>query len=162
MAERNRRDAPERMRTKNPMRLEANREKMAATLRAIGHKPSVLGGNGRGLTGPQAMLAAALGWPTELAVPTGMGRRSGYPTCYKLDVASPDAMIGIEVDGGSHQSPRAREKDEKKTAFLQQLGWTVLRFSNKEILRDLSACVATVASITSRSKETTTTSQTES
>jgi hypothetical protein len=123
----------ERIRSLNPATHPDVRAKISRALKAIHHGPSERGGNGRGLTEPQRILLAALGngWIPELAL--SLGRRTpGYPTHYKLDLANPERRIAIEVDGFSHSGRRAL--DEKKDAKLASLGWTVLRFSNRDIL----------------------------
>lgn len=162
MAERNRRDSPARMRTNNPMFNPEVKERAMTTLRNSGKwKPSVRGGNGKALPVPQQLLAVALGWPTEHAVPTGMRfLKIGHPTCYKIDIANPILKVAIEVDGRSHHSRKAQ--DARKTSFLESLGWTVLRFSNQEVTEHLEDCVQMVLSTISKLKKTTTTSQTES
>lgn len=139
-----------RMTEHNPMSDPETRARQSATLRAIGHRPPVQGGNGRGLTEPQRLLSEALGWPTEVIVPTGQ-RGRGLPTHFKLDIANPELMIAVEIDGGSHNSLVVRERDQRKDAFLTGAGWTVLRFSNREAMADTAACVRTVMSITLRS-----------
>jgi hypothetical protein len=63
---------------------------MTASLRARGHRPPVQGGNGRGLTRPQAPLLAAL--PSHWV---------GSPAHYKLDLADERARVAVEVDGAS-------------------------------------------------------------
>ena len=123
--------------------------------------PPVIGGNGRPLPAPQRILAEILGWPTEHAVPTGTWRGSGYPTAYKVDIANPEEMIAVEVDGSSRNSPSGRARDAKKDAFLAGRGWTVLRFSNREVLADPQACADRCLSTTSRSRGPTPMSQTE-
>lgn len=123
----------ERIRALNPTSRPEVREKISRTLKAMNHGPSVRGGNGRGLTVPQQRLLDALGpnWRAEFAI--SLGRlEPGYPTHYKLDLALPDQRIGIELDGNSHHSRRAL--DVKKDTKLASLGWTVLRFWNREIL----------------------------
>ena len=162
MSRTNRKYASERMRLRNPMAKEEHRKTMSATLRAMAWKPKVRGGNGK-TTKPQEMLAAALGWPMEVVVTTGARAlgRSDIPNCYKLDVAHEGLKIAVEVDGFSHATPTGRDQDARKTAFLQGLGWTVLRFWNSEVLKDLNACVQAVLSTTSRSSKITTTSQME-
>jgi hypothetical protein len=117
-------------------------------------------GNGKGPSGPQRLLAEALGWPMEHAVRTGMPRGSGYPPCYKMDIADPTLKVAVEVDGGSHNNKLGRQRDRKKDDFLRSLGWCVLRFSNKDVMRNLTGCVQTVESTTSRLRTTTTTSST--
>lgn len=48
----------------------------------------------------------------------------------------------IEVDGDIHDYQA--EKDEERTARLQSLGFTVLRFQNKEILENLNAATSKI------------------
>jgi hypothetical protein len=132
------------MRERNPMRLESARKKMQSTLLAIGHGPSVRGGNGRPLSLPQQMLAKSLGWRTEYIVRTGIPRGQGYPTHYKLDIADPESMIAIEVDGSSHSSLKRQAQDKKKEDFLAGLGWKVLRFKNQEVMENLAMITSTI------------------
>ena len=109
------------------------------------------GGNGTGLTVPQKLLAARLAWPTEYVIATG--RKAPYPPAYKVDLASPTLMIAIEVDGNSHLSPAAKARDAKKDNLLRALGWTVLRFTNDQVLNetdDVMDEILTVMSSTSR------------
>jgi len=73
-------------------------------------------------------------------VATHMGRGNGYPTHYKLDLADPEIMLGIEVDGSSHGLLSRQEQDRKKTAFLEALGWTILRFPNRQVLEGVERC----------------------
>jgi hypothetical protein len=113
-----------------------SRHKMAATHRARGIRPPWTGGKGRGLTEPQRVLFADLGghpWRTEFPVPVAP-RRPDLPTCLYLDLALPERMIAIEVDGSSHRARIWQDRDARKTAYLVALGWTVLRFWNKDIL----------------------------
>lgn len=123
----------ERIRNLNPMNDLSVREKVSQILRAMGHKPSVRGGNGKGLTIPQSLLLEALGkdWIPEYAISLGK-RTIGYPTCYKVDIANIERKIAIEIDGFTHHS--RHEQDIKKDAKLESLGWTVIRFWNKEVL----------------------------
>ena len=126
------------------------RAKMSETLKMIGHQPKVRGGNGKGLTAPQQALSEALNWKTEVAIPTRIPRWNGYPTCYKVDIADPTNRIAIEVDGNSHCAIARKNQDRKKEELLSRLGWTVLRFSNKEVIQNLQDCVQMVLSTTSR------------
>jgi len=131
----------------NAMRCPAARAKMSATLKRIGHQPIVQGGNGRGLTESQKILFEILGddWIPEHAVPTGLrmatrGTAEAYPTNYKLDLANPKLMIGIELDGVSHNTPSRRAQDQKKDKLLQSFGWRVLRVPNKDALALSTTC----------------------
>jgi len=140
-----------RGRQNNRMHLASSRAKVSQTHLAIGKKPPTpTGWNGaqrgvRGvLTRPQAMLLEALGegWQAEFVM--NCGKTTGYPTYYGLDLAHPDTMTCVEIDGKGHSAASRKALDRKKEAFLLGLGWKVLRFSNKEILRGVSDVVKTV------------------
>lgn len=128
----------------NPFRDPAVQAKARLAAREAGY-PGLTGGNGTGLTVPQALLCARLGWPAEIVIRTGRGRP--YPTSYKVDIGSPELRIAVEVDGQSHRNPGARARDAKKDALLTELGWTVLRFPNARIVKDLDAVVAEVLAV---------------
>lgn len=163
MSRTNKHHASARMTANNPMHRDEVRQKMSATLQQIGHKPRVQGGNGRGLTEPQwRLMNAVSGLEPEYILKTGMKRGSGYPYHYKLDLAMPSVRLAVEVDGGSHQSLERRQQDAKKDNFLKSNGWTVLRFTNQEVMCNLEAVRQTVTSTISRLRETTTTSPTAS
>jgi hypothetical protein len=124
-------------RLSNPMSNHQVRLKVKAKLREIKHKPIRRGGNGQLLPLAQLALLHALGegWESEYAVATHQGHRNGvYPNCYKLDIANPDLMIGIELDGSSHCGITRRMQDKKKTDLLVSLGWSVYRVSNARAL----------------------------
>lgn len=150
MAETNRKYASSRMKARNPMKDPKVRAKVSKTLQEMNWGPQIQGGNGRGPTKPQRLLAEALGWPMEITVPTKTTRGHGYPTHYKVDVGHPELKVAIEVDGPSHQSLVVKKQDRKKEAFLRSRGWIVLRFSNQEVMDDLAGCVRTVMSTISR------------
>jgi hypothetical protein len=125
----------------------AVRKKVSQTLQKIHHKPKIQGGNGRGFTVPQSILLDKLGdgWFGEHVVCTG--KCKGYPNHYKIDIANPELMVAIEVDGLSHQALSVKAKDKKKQEKLESLGWKVLRVSNKEVLNTLDTVIQKVSSI---------------
>jgi len=49
---------------------------------------------------------------------------------YVVDFACPELRLVVEVDGDVHALPDVAARDEKRTAELAELGWTVLRFPN--------------------------------
>lgn len=51
-----------------------------------------------------------------------VGRRK-----YELDFAWPEIRLNIEVDGGEHDLPSRKLKDEQRDERLQAAGWTVVR-----------------------------------
>jgi very-short-patch-repair endonuclease len=72
------------------------------------------------------------------------------PSHYKIDVANEALKIAIEVDGVSHGMLTRQEQDRKKERFLRRCGWTVLRFSNQDVMERLGECVQTVLSTISK------------
>jgi hypothetical protein len=136
-------NSSKRMLEKNPMRLPEAVEKMKATLKKIGHKPNIQGGNGKGMSVPQKMVLEKLpeGWYPELIIPT----RNGYqPHHYKIDIANPTLQVAIEIDGGSHTRKKIQAADQRKTMFLNGLGWKVLRFTNNQVLDNLEMVLSII------------------
>ncbi|CAD7337425.1 MULTISPECIES: endonuclease domain-containing protein [unclassified Sphingobium] len=62
---------------------------------------------------------------------------------YIADFTCRTAMLVIEVDGDTHGS--AIQYDAERTAFLEQQGWRVLRFTNADVLQNLEAVLSTIA-----------------
>lgn len=50
----------------------------------------------------------------------------------------------IEVDGGYHLTPEQRVYDEQRTFVLEQAGFNVVRFTNEQVLNNISAIVAQI------------------
>ena len=120
MSQTNKRHAAGRMRANNPMRSEATRLKVSATLQRIGHRPAVQGGNGRQIPVAEAtliLLFQALGFVPQLVVRTGAPQGSGLPRSYKLDMGHPTLKIALEADGPSHNGKR-RALDAKRDQCL--------------------------------------------
>ena len=57
---------------------------------------------------------------------------------YIADFACLEKHVIIEVDGSQHAE---NEEDKIRTAYLEQCGFRVLRFWNKEIRQHLQACL---------------------
>ena len=47
----------------------------------------------------------------------------------------------IELDGSQHYESDYQEKDALRDAELNSLGFTVMRFSNDEVMREIEAVV---------------------
>lgn len=54
-----------------------------------------------------------------------------------LDFFCHELMLGIEVDGYSHQIVEVFEKDQLKEAVMNRLGIKILRFSDNQVLKDM-------------------------
>ena len=56
---------------------------------------------------------------------------------YIVDFYCPAAKIIVEVDGGHHYSGENIKKDELRDTYLSGLGFTVLRFSDRDIFKNI-------------------------
>ncbi len=62
---------------------------------------------------------------------------------YVADFTCRTAMLVIEIDGDTHGS--TAQYDAQRTAYLERHGWSVLRFTNADVLHNLEAVLSTVA-----------------
>ena len=53
---------------------------------------------------------------------------------YIVDFVCIEKKLVVEVDGGYHSEYEQIEKDEFRTERLNEMGFTVIRFSNEEVL----------------------------
>ena len=53
---------------------------------------------------------------------------------YIVDFYCYQARLIIELDGSQHYEPKIAEYDAQRTAFLQEQGLLVLRFSNTDVM----------------------------
>ncbi|MBI1770729.1 MAG: endonuclease domain-containing protein [Bacteroidetes bacterium] len=58
------------------------------------------------------------------------------------DFMCKELMLVIEVDGKSHDFPEVILKDERKQAALEAAGFTVLRFSDGEVLNNMRGVIS--------------------
>jgi hypothetical protein len=138
--------AVRRMKVSNPMHDDATRIKAGETKKGRPF-PAARGGNGKPMPIPQLLLMELTGLLPEysVGVPRDIrGRISRAPKCYKIDLASPQSMLAVEIDGQGHHALKVRKADQKKDGILSLLGWTVLRFSNKEVIDDPQAAAAKI------------------
>ena len=63
---------------------------------------------------------------------------------YILDFFCYDLMLGIEVDGYSHEILEVHNKDIVKEKRMTELGITILRFSDFEVLRDMENVIRAI------------------
>jgi len=68
----------------------------------------------------------------------GMAFRRQMPIAgYIVDFACPCRKLIVELDGSQHASPDVSASDALRTAKLEALGWTILRFWNDDVIRDI-------------------------
>ncbi len=58
---------------------------------------------------------------------------------YIVDFLCRDKKLIIEVDGGYHAERKQHENDEVRASWLVSQGYSVIRFSNEQILHDLDS-----------------------
>ncbi len=52
---------------------------------------------------------------------------------YIVDFYCAEAHLVIELDGAQHYEPGNKEKDKQRDNYLNQLGLTVIRYTNRDI-----------------------------
>jgi leucyl-tRNA synthetase len=79
-------------------------------------------------------------WQAVRAKKTGYKiRRQHVVNGYIADFINLEKQVIIEVDGGIHRSEEQVEKDNLRTAILNENGFHVIRYTNEEILTDSRA-----------------------
>jgi very-short-patch-repair endonuclease len=79
----------------------------------------------------------------------GLKFRRQHPIHYYIaDFYCHEKRLIIEVDGGIHLVDRVREHDEKRTAELDRLGITVIRFTNEQIIDQIDQVLKEIVSFT--------------
>jgi len=63
---------------------------------------------------------------------------------YIVDFASFGARIVVEIDGGQHGMVEGFQSDRERDAFLRSQGFTVLRFWNSDVDRNLNGVMESI------------------
>jgi very-short-patch-repair endonuclease len=76
----------------------------------------------------------------------GAGFRRQVPIeCYIADFVCHAAKLVIELDGGQHFSDDAERADCRRSAVIEAKGFTVLRFSNLDVMTNRAGVLETIA-----------------
>ncbi|WP_246673795.1 endonuclease domain-containing protein [Mesorhizobium sp. B2-3-13] len=68
----------------------------------------------------------------------GLAFRRQMPIAgYIVDFACPTRKLIVEIDGSQHATAKASEMDAARAAKLEALSWTILRFWNDDVIRDI-------------------------
>jgi very-short-patch-repair endonuclease len=67
-----------------------------------------------------------------------------YKQFFIADFYCKQANLIVEIDGGIHQSQK--EYDQLRDKMLNQLGATVIRFSNEEVFKDMTKTLKKISS----------------
>ena len=60
---------------------------------------------------------------------------------YIVDFYCPKAKLILEIDGGQHYENDGIKKDLERDQYFQRLGFTVLRFSDIDVLKNINGVV---------------------
>ena len=63
---------------------------------------------------------------------------------YIVDFYCKRAKLIVELDGSQHYDPEVAVYDRERTAYLNSLGFTVLRFTNTDVKTNLSGVCAVI------------------
>jgi very-short-patch-repair endonuclease len=58
-----------------------------------------------------------------------------------IDFYCAQAKLCIEIDGESHTEPEQQDYDAARTAFLEELGYHVIRFTNDDVRLNIHGVV---------------------
>ena len=65
---------------------------------------------------------------------------------FSVDYCCPEAKLVIEADGDSHYlDKKVGAKDKERQKYIEDLGFGVLRFTNKEITENIEGVLETIA-----------------
>jgi len=71
-------------------------------------------------------------------------RRQAPFQFYFLDFVEHGRRLVIEVDGETHGSDLAKQHDSRRDQILSGQGYTVLRFSNDEVMKNIDGVVTAI------------------
>ncbi|RUW46811.1 endonuclease domain-containing protein [Mesorhizobium sp. M1A.F.Ca.ET.072.01.1.1] len=100
--------------------------------------PSINRGNARKMR--KQMTDAELKLWNEVRAHRLMGlsfRRQMPIAGYIVDFACPTKKLIVEIDGSQHARADASASDAARATKLKGLGWTMLRFWNDDVIRDI-------------------------
>ena len=66
---------------------------------------------------------------------------------YVIDLFCPALKLAVEIDGNSHFEPNAVENDERRQAFIEPFGTHFVRFTNREVNRQLEAVLEKICQV---------------
>jgi len=72
-------------------------------------------------------------------------RRQHAIANYIVDFYCHECKIAIELDGNFHMEAEAKEYDNSRTTLLNEIGVTVLRFWNEEVINDASSVLQKIS-----------------
>lgn len=64
---------------------------------------------------------------------------------YIADFACADIKLIVEVDGETHNTDAEMRHDQKRTAYIEERGWSVMRCWNNDIYTNLDGTLSAIA-----------------
>ena len=61
-----------------------------------------------------------------------------------LDFYCPELKLAIEIDGGSHERPQAKESDQERQEYVEKFGIRFLRFKNEEVEKQIERVLTSI------------------
>ena len=78
----------------------------------------------------------------------GFKFRRQHPVApYIADFACVELKLIVEVDGDTHGTPQALAHDKRRTNYLEQGGWTVIRCFNVDVYRNLDGVITQIGEV---------------
>ncbi|MFY7788135.1 MAG: DUF559 domain-containing protein, partial [Thermoflexibacteraceae bacterium] len=72
-----------------------------------------------------------------------------------VDFLCIEHQLVVEIDGGIHENPEVKEFDELREELLKTLGYHVLRFTNDQVLKDITTVIQTIQQFIANKKQQT-------
>ena len=66
---------------------------------------------------------------------------------YVADFCCPALKLVVEVDGGHHDEPEQRAYDEERDAFMEDLGFTILRVWSSDVRDNIDGVVEKIIEV---------------
>ncbi len=63
---------------------------------------------------------------------------------YIVDFYCPKGKLVVEIDGGQHYETEGMKKDQERDQYLQEIGLSVLRFSDNDVLKNIDGVIETI------------------
>ncbi len=63
---------------------------------------------------------------------------------FVADFVCAEAKLVVEIDGGQHAAQNERQKDARRSEYMEALGYRVLRFWNNEVLNETDAVLEVI------------------
>ncbi len=70
-----------------------------------------------------------------------------------VDFLCVEYQLVVEIDGGIHETPDVKEFDALREELLVTLGYTVLRFTNDQVLKDITQVIQTIQNFITNKKQ---------